>query len=167
MTVTAATGCAWAASSNASWLTVTSGSSGTGNGTVTYSAASNAATSSRSATITIGGQTFWLDQGATTGTGCRFTFSPSSWTAPAAGGYFSVRVTPTSTTEWCDLWAPTIDLSNPNYVWVEIDNPGWRTGPDVVRLYVQPKSGSSRTIRMFIEPAALSGRSIDIFVITQ
>ena len=52
------TGCAWTAvSDNTSWMTVTGGSSGTGNGTVSYTVAANTTTSSRPGTLTIAGQT--------------------------------------------------------------------------------------------------------------
>lgn len=44
VSVTAGTGCAWSATSNASWITITSGASGTGNGTVGYSVAANTST---------------------------------------------------------------------------------------------------------------------------
>jgi Tol biopolymer transport system component len=60
--VTAPTGCPWTAVSNApSWVTVTGGSSGTGNGTVSYAVAVNVA-GPRTGTVTIGGETFTLDQ---------------------------------------------------------------------------------------------------------
>ena len=63
-TVTVATqsGCAWTAVSNAAWITVSSGSNGTGNGTVNYSAAENTAAKSRSGTLTIAGKTFTVTQ---------------------------------------------------------------------------------------------------------
>jgi C1A family cysteine protease len=63
-TVTVATqsGCTWTAVSNAAWITVTSGSNGTGNGTVNYSAAENTAAKSRSGTLTIAGKTFTVTQ---------------------------------------------------------------------------------------------------------
>ena len=60
--VTAAGGCAWGATSTASWLTVTSGASGNGNGTVGYSFASNSTPSPRAAAITVGGATFAVTQ---------------------------------------------------------------------------------------------------------
>ena len=63
ITVTAASGCAWAASSNASWLTITSGSTGTGSGTVNFSASANTG-AERTATLTIAGTTFTVVQGA-------------------------------------------------------------------------------------------------------
>jgi beta-lactamase superfamily II metal-dependent hydrolase len=52
---------AWSATSNDSWITVMSGTSGTGNGIVGYSVAANSALS-RTGTITIGGQTFTITQ---------------------------------------------------------------------------------------------------------
>lgn len=55
-------GCAWTATSNAPWLTVTGGN-GTGNGTVTYSADANpSAANARVGTITVNGQTFTVAQ---------------------------------------------------------------------------------------------------------
>jgi uncharacterized protein (TIGR03437 family) len=64
VSVVAGGGCAWTASSNASWLTITSGSSGNGNGTVKYSFMANSGTTARSGTLTIAGQTFTVMQAA-------------------------------------------------------------------------------------------------------
>ncbi|OPX98104.1 MAG: hypothetical protein A4E58_01041 [Syntrophorhabdus sp. PtaB.Bin006] len=61
-TVTTQTGCSWTARSNASWLTITSGSSGTGSGTVAGSAAPNTSTTSRSTTMTVAGRTITITQ---------------------------------------------------------------------------------------------------------
>ncbi|MFY9611076.1 MAG: hypothetical protein WAU45_21000 [Blastocatellia bacterium] len=61
--VTAASQCSWATISNASWVDITSGSSGTGNGTVSYSVAAH--TSSihpRIATLILGGHSFRVTQ---------------------------------------------------------------------------------------------------------
>jgi endonuclease I len=64
VSVTAGTGCAWTAASNDGWISVTGGASGSGNGMVSYSAASNGSTSSRSGALTIAGQTFTVSQRA-------------------------------------------------------------------------------------------------------
>jgi hypothetical protein len=53
--------CSWTASSNASWLTITEGASGTGNGKVEYSVAL-LALGSRTGTLTIAGHTFTVTQ---------------------------------------------------------------------------------------------------------
>ncbi|HEV7892864.1 MAG TPA: M36 family metallopeptidase [Pyrinomonadaceae bacterium] len=68
--VTTTAGCTWSAISNATFITVTGGSSGTGSGTVSYSVAANTATTSRTGTITIAGQTFTVTQAGTGGGGC-------------------------------------------------------------------------------------------------
>lgn len=54
-------GCNWSASSSASWITITSGINGSGNGIVDYSVSSNTG-SNRSANLTIGDQTFIVSE---------------------------------------------------------------------------------------------------------
>jgi hypothetical protein len=62
--VTTAAGCAWTATSNSSFLTITGGASGTGNGTVTFHYAPNTSKLPRSRTLTIAGRTFTVNQSA-------------------------------------------------------------------------------------------------------
>jgi uncharacterized protein (TIGR03437 family) len=52
----------WAASSDSSWITVTSGGSGAGNGTVQYSVTPNNSTSQRSGSVTVAGVEFVITQ---------------------------------------------------------------------------------------------------------
>jgi hypothetical protein len=59
--VTAPAGCGWSATTNASWITISS-PSGTGNGVVSYTVSRNSGSSARRATITIGGQTLSIKQ---------------------------------------------------------------------------------------------------------
>jgi hypothetical protein len=72
-------GCNWNATSNVSGITITSGSSGSGNGTVYYSVAANTSTSSRTGTIIIQGQTFTVNQDGTTTTSPHISVSPASY----------------------------------------------------------------------------------------
>ena len=62
--VTAGSTCAWTATTAASWVTINTGAAGTGSGAVSYTVAPNAATSSRSATMSIAGQTYTINQAA-------------------------------------------------------------------------------------------------------
>jgi YVTN family beta-propeller protein len=56
-------GCGWTASSDStSWLTVTAGSAGTGNGTVSFAVTANPGTASRTGNLTIGGLNFAVTQ---------------------------------------------------------------------------------------------------------
>jgi hypothetical protein len=64
--VTAPAGCSWIAVSNAAWITVASGASGTGGGTVGYTVGPNPTATARTGTLTIAGQTFTVTQEAAT-----------------------------------------------------------------------------------------------------
>jgi hypothetical protein len=64
VSVTASNGCAWTATSNNGFITITSGDSGSGNGTVDYSVAANTGTTGRAGTMTVAGQTFTVTQAA-------------------------------------------------------------------------------------------------------
>ncbi len=56
------TACAWTAATPDGWIIITSGSSGTGNGSVGYRLAGNAGLGARTGTITIAGQPFTVTQ---------------------------------------------------------------------------------------------------------
>ncbi len=59
-----------------SWITITSGSTGTGNGTVNYTVAANAGTSQRTGTITVNGQVHTITQSGTSP--CTYSMSTNS-----------------------------------------------------------------------------------------
>jgi C1A family cysteine protease len=94
VSVTAANSCSWTASSNDSWIGITSGASGTGNGTVTFSVSANNG-ASRTGSLRIGGQTLSVTQSG--GSTCTYSISPAQQTFDAAGGNGSVAVTAVGT----------------------------------------------------------------------
>ena len=61
MTVSAT--CQWTATSGATWITITSGAAGTGNGTVSFTVANNTG-AARTGTLTIAGRAFTVTQAA-------------------------------------------------------------------------------------------------------
>lgn len=63
VSVVSGSGCSWTAVSNAAWITVTGGSAGSANGTVSFSVEANTS-AARTGTIIIGGQTFTVTQAA-------------------------------------------------------------------------------------------------------
>jgi hypothetical protein len=87
------TGCtgSWSSSPNASWLSVASGGSGSGAGTttLTYSAAANAS-SARSGTLTIAGNTFTVNQSGASGPACT---ANSTQLCLSTGSRFKVTAT--------------------------------------------------------------------------
>lgn len=74
---------AWTATSNANWITVTSGAAGTGNGTVSYTVAANPSSSSRTGSITIAGLVFSVIQAGAAG--CLVT--PAALNQPISGSW--------------------------------------------------------------------------------
>ena len=97
ITVTAPAGCVWAVRSNAPWITVTAGATGSGNGTVSYSVAANTTTSSRAGTLNVAGKIFTVTQAAAP---CNFSISPASASFGSAGGTGSITVTTTAGCAW-------------------------------------------------------------------
>ncbi len=99
VSVTAPDGCGWTAAkdTDATWITIKSGSSGTGKGTVTYSVASNPDATIRTANLTIAGRTFTITQ---TGLPCVYTISPDARSFDATGGTGSVSVTALNGCNW-------------------------------------------------------------------
>ncbi|MBP1599829.1 MAG: putative cysteine peptidase [Acidobacteria bacterium] len=65
VSVSCGTGCSWTAASNASWVSISSGSAnGAGNGTVYYTVAENTGTTDRSAMLQIAGESYSVTQQA-------------------------------------------------------------------------------------------------------
>ena len=148
--MTAPAGCAWTGVSNhTSWLTVTSGASGSGNGTVAFSASANPNTTARTGTITIGGQTFSVNQNAAS---CAFTISPTSMQqVPFAGGNGSSTVT---TSDGC-AWTATSNTS-----WITVTSGAQGTTSGQVNFTVAPSTATSQRLGSL----TIAGRT---FAVTQ
>ena len=97
--VTATDGCAWTAASSASWIHITAGSSGNGNGIVQYTVDANTSTSARTASITIAGHTYSVTQTGATAS-CTFAITPTTASFPLAGGNGIVTVTAPTGCAW-------------------------------------------------------------------
>lgn len=97
VTVQTTTGCAWTVSSPPSWITISSGASGSGNGTVVLSVAVNTTSSSRMSTLTIAGQSFTLTQ---SGAACSFGLSESTLHIPSSGGSATVNLDTGASCNW-------------------------------------------------------------------
>jgi hypothetical protein len=102
VSVTTSGGCAWTASRGIPWVTITSGSSGSGNGVVTFSVAANTGVA-RVAAITIAGRIFMVNQGASTITftitasaGTGGSISPSGAVSVKAGASRVFTISPAS-----------------------------------------------------------------------
>lgn len=88
-------GCEWAATSNAAWLTITSGTSGSGDGRVQFAAAASTGPA-RSGTLTVAGQTVTVNQAS----GCSYALVPASETISDAGGASTFAVNTSAACTW-------------------------------------------------------------------
>ena len=99
--VSTQSGCAWTAVSGASWISIASGASGTGSGTVGYTVSSNSG-SARTAVSTIAGQAFTLAQSGlqsfviTPSAGTGGSISPSAVATVNYGASQTFTITPNS-----------------------------------------------------------------------
>ena len=96
VTVTAEAGCAWTATSNVGWVTV-SPASGSGAVTVSLTLPANPGSTLRTGTLTIAGQTVTVSQDTIS---CAYSLGSSGQTVPAAGGSGTVSLTSIAGCSW-------------------------------------------------------------------
>ena len=91
--------CSWTAASNVSWITVTSGTNGTGSKTVTLSIAANTSSVIRTATLTIAGKSVTVTQaGVTQSTSCSVSAPTFPTTITANTTRLSITISASSST---------------------------------------------------------------------
>jgi hypothetical protein len=140
-------GCVWTAATGAAWISFSGEASGSGSGTVNYTAAANNTGNQRSASITAGGQTHAVTQFAG---GCSFALSESSISVPPAGGSAAVNVT--ASAAGCTYASTTSDAAN---VTVSPAN-----GPAPSQVNVAVTANPSATARSFT--ATIGGQTISV-----
>ncbi len=132
VSVAAGAGCDWTAGSNASWIDVTSGTPGSGNGTVGYSVDLNSSSTARTGTMTIAGLSFTVTQAAPAS--CSFSIAPARATFGGAGGSGSVAVTAPAGCAW---------TASSGASWIAITGGASGTGSGVVTYAVAAHTGRS------------------------
>jgi all-beta uncharacterized protein/S-layer family protein len=158
--VTAGASCNWTAVSQDSFIIITSGIDGTGNGTVNYQVAANMSGASRTGTMTIAGQAFTVTQDGASS--CTFSLSSSGQSFGAGGGSGSFNVT---TQGGCN-WSPIIDVGwatasraggTVNYL-VESNSSGPRTGHITVedQVYTLTQDGAAVVCSYMLSPTSAS-----------
>jgi hypothetical protein len=128
--VTTTGGCAWTATEALGWVAVTSGGSGTGNGTVSYTVAANTLTTSRTGTLTAAGETVTITQSGA----CSFAVSPTTQAAAAGGDVASVSVTTASGCAW---------TATESFSWITVTSGGSGTGNGTVSYSVTANTSTS------------------------
>jgi hypothetical protein len=132
--VTTPAGCAWAATSQAGWIAITSGASGNGDGTVQYTVAANTDPAGRTGTLSVATQTVTISQ-AGTAPACTFNAAPTSAFYPVTGGTATITVT---TQPGC-AWTATSQAA-----WITITSGGSGTGNGTIQYSVAVNAGAGR-----------------------
>jgi hypothetical protein len=135
--------CGWTAASNAPWLSVASGASGIGNGSVEYRYMGNTG-GQRTGTLTIAGLTFTVTQAA-----CAYSLSRDADFVGAGDGVGNVTVSTTNTCIWTAV---------SNAAWITVA-PGVRTGSSSVEYHHTANPGPQR-----VGTITIAGRT---FTVTQ
>ena len=138
VSVNTSAGCNWTAVSNAPWINISSGDSGSGSGTVNYIVRDNMTGSPRQGTMTIAGLTFTVVQRTSNGAVCSFSLSPSSSAFQSTGGTGSVTITvqshcawrAASNAAWLTVTSVDVGIGNGSIMFSVAANPGpsGRTG---------------------------------------
>lgn len=137
--VTTARECTWSAQSDASWLVLTSGATGQGDGLVEFRVASNEAPAAREAGITINNSRQQISQ---QGRPCEFRLSSDHLIVTAEGGDRTIEVRANS--QQCTWTAAA------NAPWITIVNGREGSGDGAVTFTVAPAAGPPRTATMTI-----------------
>jgi hypothetical protein len=132
--ITAPGGCDWMVNNTNSWIAITVGDSGTGNGVIAYSVSANTSGATRSGVITIGDQPYTVTQATAP---CTYTLSSTDATYDSGGGNGVVRVTAPDECAW------TVNNTNS---WIGITVGGSGTGNGVVFYAISANdSGAPRS----------------------
>jgi hypothetical protein len=125
--------CGWTAVSTVSWVSITSGATGSGSGNASYTVAPNLG-AARTGTLTIAGHDFTVSQAAVAA--CSFTISPQSAMVGKDGGNGTVSVTASSAT--CS-WTAQSHVS-----WITVVGTGSGMGNGSIGYTVAANTGSAR-----------------------
>ena len=143
--VSTSTGCSWSASTSYSWIHITGGQSGSGNGSVYYSVDQNSG-AARTGSITVEGMSFVIHQAEHQT--CSYSISPTSQSFGANGGNGQVSVTTSGGCTWT--------ASSP-VGWVNIQSGSSGNGSGTVTYAVQANgSPSPRSTTLTIAGEAFS-----------
>jgi hypothetical protein len=130
--VKTSSGCSWTATSHTSWVTVQSGATGNGSGTVQLIIAANSG-AERTGSVTIAGKSFTITQAPAA---CTYSIVPTVQPVPLLGGAFSVAIT---TRAWCGWTASTSNS------WIRLRGASSGTGNSTLAYDVDALLLGSRT----------------------
>jgi hypothetical protein len=123
---------------------VSSGASGSGNGTVSLTIGANTALTSRTGTVNIGGKAFTVTQAAAT---CTYTVTPTTLSVPAFGLTSALTVSTAAGCSWAPAGVPS---------WISMST-ATRTGSGQLAYTISANPGTdARTATVTINGVAVT-----------
>jgi hypothetical protein len=135
--------CAWNATSQASWIVITSAANGQGDGTLTYRVAENADPVARNGVVAVADSQVALTQQAAP---CRYDVGVNTDTVPSVGADLSVSV---HTHPVCD-WTAKSEVA-----WAAVSPEAGR-GDGAVHVVVSANGGAPRPVTLVVAGAPVS-----------
>jgi all-beta uncharacterized protein/BACON domain-containing protein len=127
--------CAWTATTDADWISLTAPVSGTGGGVINFTVPPNQG-GDRTGAIIVAGQRATVIQSAVAPPACSISISPTSQNVPAAGGSGSLSVLAQSVCDW------GVASEAP---WITVTSGPTGRGNGVVTFAVAANTGAART----------------------
>ena len=133
LVLNAPAGCSWVAQSNTSWITLTSGNSGSGTTSIAFNVAANTGNTVLTGTITVAGITYTVTQ---LSTACSASLNPTSATFAAGAQTASVGLTTGTGCPW---------TASSGASWLTITSAASGTGSTTVNYSVAANTGAQRS----------------------
>ena len=154
--VNTADSCQWSAVSGASWLAVTAGSAGTGNGTVSYALERNRDVAERTATIAVGNQTFSVRQaGDPPAANCEYSVTPVEINSCMSVPF---NLTATITTQQGCTWT-----ANPDASWITVNGGSSGSGPGTISFRITDNWDAPRLGNVMVRwPTPTAGQNVRV-----
>jgi hypothetical protein len=150
LNVNTTAGCGWTASSNANWITITSGATGLGSASLSFTVGSNSSANGRTGTLNVAGQTFTVTQEGVV-LSCSYSLSSLTRSFEYLGGTGQVYVTTRNACSWSAV---------SNVEWVTMSSGDSGNGSGMVTYQVAGNSGKVTRIGTI----SIAGQ---LFVVTQ
>ena len=154
--VSTAPHCQWSATSAASWLSITSGSGGIGNGTVSYAIERNRELADRTGTIAIGSRTFTVTQrGDEPALNCEYSVTPVEINSCMSVPF---NLTATITTQQGCTWT-----ASPDAPWITVNSGGSGSGPGTISFRVTDNWDAPRLGNVMVRwPTPTAGQNVRV-----
>ncbi len=154
VTVSTAPSCAWTAVSSAPWLTISTGTTGTGNGTVVFAISPNTDPSARGGTIVVNEKSASVSQEGALAS-CNFSVAPVSFTPCISE---PADMTATVSTQAACTWTV-----GPTSSWVIITGGQSGTGSGLISFRVRDNFGDPRYSTFEVRgPAGNAVQSLEV-----